>query len=65
MSTNRLAANRLAEVRRRHANAEVGGGEFDGACQVGDVVAGVTAVKGRDAAVKAMTFLLKGLRIPK
>ena len=44
--------------------AEVGGG-FDGACQVGDVVAGVTAVKGRDAAVRAMTFLLKGLRIPK
>ena len=30
-----------------------------------DVIAGVTAVKGRDAAVKAMTFLLKGLRIPK
>ena len=29
------------------------------------VIAGVTAVKGRDAAVKAMTFLLKGLRIPK
>jgi len=45
--------------------AEVGGGDFDGACQVGDVIAGVTAVKGRDAAVKAMTFLLKGLRIPK
>jgi hypothetical protein len=45
--------------------AEVGGGDIDGACQVGDVVAGVTAVKGRDAAVRAMTFLLKGLRIPK
>src|SRR6516162_3651974 len=45
--------------------ADVGGGDFDGACQVGDVIAGVTAVKGRDAAVKAMTFLLKGLRIPK
>ena len=45
--------------------AEVAGGEFEGACQVGDVVAGVTAVKGRDAAVRAMTFLLKGLRIPK
>ena len=45
--------------------AEVGGGDFDGACQVGDVIAGVTAVKGRDAAVKAMTFLLKGLKIPK
>jgi propionyl-CoA carboxylase beta chain len=27
MSTDRLAANRLAEVRRRHANAEGGGGE--------------------------------------
>ena len=27
MSTDRLAANRLAEVRRRHANAEAGGGE--------------------------------------
>src|SRR6202167_3158160 len=27
MSTDRLAASRLAEVRRRHANAEVGGGE--------------------------------------
>src|SRR6202041_1742484 len=26
MSTDRLAANRLAEVRRRHANAEAGGG---------------------------------------
>ncbi len=45
--------------------AEVGGGDFDGACQVGDIIAGVTAVKGRDAAVKAMTFLLKGLTIPK
>jgi hypothetical protein len=45
--------------------AEMGGGDFDGACQVGDVIVGVTAVKGRDAAVKAMTFLLKGLRIPK
>ena len=45
--------------------AEAGDGGFDGACQVGDVIAGVTAVKGRDAAVKAMTFLLKGLRIPK
>ena len=45
--------------------ADMGGGDFDGACQVGDVIAGVTAVKGRDAAVKAMTFLLKGLRIPK
>jgi hypothetical protein len=45
--------------------AEVGGGDFDGVCQVGDVIAGVTAVKGRDAAVKAMTFLLKGLKVPK
>lgn len=45
--------------------AEMGDGEFDGACQVGDVIVGVTAVKGRDAAVKAMTFLLKGLRIAK
>ena len=45
--------------------ADVGDGDFDGVCQVGDVIAGVTAVKGRDAAVKAMTFLLKGLRIPK
>jgi len=27
MSTDRLAASRLAEVRRRHANAEAGGGE--------------------------------------
>jgi hypothetical protein len=45
--------------------AEAGDGEFDGACQVGDVVAGVTAVKGRDAAVRAMTFLLKELKIPK
>src|ERR1700728_2259180 len=26
MSTDRIAANRLAEVRRRHANAEAGGG---------------------------------------
>lgn len=45
--------------------ADMGGGDFDGVCRVGDVIAGVTAVKGRDAAVKAMTFLLKGLRIPK
>jgi hypothetical protein len=45
--------------------AEVGGGDFEGVCQVGDVIAGITAVKGRDAAVKAITFLLKGLRIPK
>ena len=45
--------------------ADMGGGEFDGACQVGDVIAGVTAVKGRDAAVKAMTSLLNGLKIPK
>ena len=45
--------------------ADVGGGDFDGVCQVGNVIAGVTAVKGRDAAVKAMTFLLEGLTIPK
>ncbi len=45
--------------------ADMGNGDFDGACRVGDVIAGVTAVKGRDAAVKAMTFLLKGLRIAK
>lgn len=45
--------------------ANVGGGSFDGVCQVGDVIAGVTAVKGRDAAVQAMTFLLKGLTVPK
>jgi hypothetical protein len=45
--------------------ADLGGGNFDGACQVGDVIAGVTAVKGRDAAIKAMTFLLEGLKIPK
>jgi hypothetical protein len=44
--------------------AEVGGGDFDGAGQVGDVVAGVAAVKGRDAAVRAMTFQLKGLIKP-
>ncbi len=41
------------------------GGDFDGVCRVGDVIAGVTAVKGCDAAVKAMTFLLEGLTIPK
>lgn len=45
--------------------AEASDGGFDGVCQIGDVIAGVTAVKGRDAAVKAMTFLLKGLRISK
>jgi hypothetical protein len=44
---------------------DVGGGSFDGVCQVGDVIAGVTEVKGRDAAVKAMTFLLEGLTIHK
>jgi hypothetical protein len=45
--------------------ADMGAGSFDGACQVGDVIVGVTAVKGRDAALKAMTFLLEGLTIPK
>lgn len=45
--------------------ADMGGGNFDGVCQVGDVIVGVTEVKGRDAAVKAMTFLLKGLKTPK
>jgi hypothetical protein len=45
--------------------ADMGDGDYDGACQVGDVIAGVTAVKGRDSAVKAMSFLLKGLTIPK
>ncbi|MFO0949719.1 MAG: DUF6599 family protein [Isosphaeraceae bacterium] len=45
--------------------AEVGGGEFDGACRVGDLIVGVTAARGRDAAVKAMTFLLKNLKLPK
>ncbi|QEH38964.1 hypothetical protein OJF2_75760 [Aquisphaera giovannonii] len=45
--------------------ADMGGGDFDGACRVGNVLVGVTAVKGRDAAVKAMTFLLKGLKVPK
>ncbi len=45
--------------------ADMGDGDFDGACQVGDVIAGVTAVKGRAAAAKAMTFLLKGLTIPR
>jgi hypothetical protein len=45
--------------------ADMGGDHFVGACQVGDVIVGVTEVKGRDAAVKAMTFLLKGLMIPK
>ena len=30
----------------------------------GDVIAGVTGVEGRDAAVEAMTFLLEGLKIP-
>ena len=45
--------------------ADMGGGNFDGVCQAGDVIVGVTEVKGRDAAVKAMTFLLKGLKTPK
>lgn len=45
--------------------ADLGGGSFDGVCQVGDVIAGVTALKDRDAAVQAMTFLLEGLTIPK
>ncbi len=45
--------------------ADIGGGDFDGVCQIGDFIAVVTAAKGRDAAVTAMTFLLKGLRIPK
>jgi Family of unknown function (DUF6599) len=45
--------------------ADMGDGNVDGVCQVGDVIVGVTAVKGRDAAVKAMTFLLEGLTIAK
>jgi hypothetical protein len=45
--------------------ADMGDGAFDGGCQVGDVIVGVTAVQGRAAAAKAMIFLLKGLRIPK
>jgi hypothetical protein len=45
--------------------ADMGGGDFDGVCRVGDVIAGVTEVKGRDAAVKAMTSLLKGLKTTK
>lgn len=45
--------------------ADMGGGSFDGVCQIGDVIAGVTAVRGRDAAVDTMTFLLKGLTISK
>ncbi|WP_165235697.1 DUF6599 family protein [Aquisphaera insulae] len=45
--------------------AQAAGGDYDAACRVGDILVGVTAVKGRDAAVKAMTFLLKGLKIPK
>ncbi len=45
--------------------ADMGGGDFDGVCRVGDVITGVTAVKGRDAAVKAMTSLLKGLKTTK
>jgi hypothetical protein len=45
--------------------ADLGGGDFDGVCRVGDLIVGVTAVEGRDAAVKAMTFLLDGLTIPR
>jgi hypothetical protein len=45
--------------------ADMGGGDFDGVCRVGDFIVGVTSVKGRDAAVKAMAFLLKGLKVPK
>lgn len=44
--------------------ADLGRGDFDGVCRIGDVIAGVTSVKGRDDAVKAMTFLLRGLKIP-
>jgi hypothetical protein len=45
--------------------ADTGDGRFDGVCQVGDLIVGVTEVQGRDAAVKAMTFLLEGLTVPK
>lgn len=45
--------------------ADMGGGSFDAVCQVGDVTVGVTEVKGREAAVAAMTFLLKGLKTRK
>ncbi|WP_152053218.1 DUF6599 family protein [Tautonia marina] len=44
--------------------ADVGGGFFDGVCQVGDVIAGVTAINDRDATLKAMTFLLERLTTP-
>lgn len=45
--------------------ADLGDGDFDGVCRVGDLIVGVTAVRGRDAAVKAMSFLLDGLKISK
>jgi hypothetical protein len=41
------------------------GGSYDAVCQVGDMVAGVTAVKDRAAAVEAMRFLLEGMRTGK
>ena len=55
----------LAAFALRVLGGDLGGGYFDGACQLGELIAGVTAVKGRDAAVAAMTFLLEGLTIPK
>lgn len=45
--------------------ADLGGGSLDGVCQIGDVIAGVTALPDRNAAVHAMTFLLEGLTLPK
>ncbi|MDX2038144.1 MAG: DUF6599 family protein [Isosphaeraceae bacterium] len=45
--------------------ADVGGGSFDAACRVGSFVVGVTSARGRDAAVKAMTFVLEGSKLPK
>jgi hypothetical protein len=46
--------------------ADVGGGSYDVVCRAeGDVIAGVTAVGGRPAALRAMTLLLQGLTIPK
>jgi hypothetical protein len=50
---------------RRVLVADLGGGSFDGVCQVGDLVVGVTGVKGREAAVEAMRFVLEGLRRPR
>jgi hypothetical protein len=42
--------------------ADLGGGYFDGVFQIGNVAAGVSAVEGAEATVKAATAILEKLK---